>query len=152
MSTTLRLNVGGKVDVIDDGRRGEQRVLIDTIAVPIEGDVGENTRDIMDCVPLVKNQRNRIRGSLGRAEREEVAALRAVVDLELVVGTRMARTEHEEPKPIPLFPSDYILILHLPHRVVAWIERRIQKEEQTHHGCSRRPCPEGTSREAGSIG
>lgn len=42
-SSTLRLNVSGKVDVIDDGRRGERRALANIVAVPIEREVGENT-------------------------------------------------------------------------------------------------------------
>ena len=138
------------MDVIDDGRRRKRRDMVENV-IPVEGDIGENTRDVMDCVSWMKRLFDRLRGSFGRAKREHVSALRAVVDLELVVGSNMTRAEHEEPEPIHLLASDYTLPSHVPHCVVARGERRIQEEEQTHHGCSRCPRSEGTAREAGSV-
>ena len=139
------------MDVVDDGRRQERRNLVEDV-FPIERDVGENTRDVMDCVPLINRQLNRLRSSFRGAEGQDISALRTVVDLELVVGPRMARTEHEEPEPIPLLATVYTLLLDVPHCVVARTERGIEEQEQAHHGCSRRPCPERAPRKTGSVG
>ena len=43
------------MNVIDDRRRQERRDLVEDV-FPIEGDIGENTRNVMDCIPSMKRR------------------------------------------------------------------------------------------------